>query len=83
MRPAVKQVEKTASPAVYEQPTLKFVDEHAAAEILDSSVGTLRNWRWRGRGPAFYKFEGAVRYELGELYDYARSRRRTSTTEAA
>jgi hypothetical protein len=61
----------------------RFVDERKAAAILDTAVQTLRNWRWTGRGPAFYKFEGAVRYELGELYEYARSRRRTSTTEAA
>ena len=80
MRLAVKKI---TSPAVHEQPTLKFVDEHAAAEFLDSPVGTLRNWRWRGRGPAFYKFEGGIRYELGELCDYARSRRRTSTAETA
>jgi hypothetical protein len=66
-----------------EPPELKFVDEHRAADILGSAVQTLRNWRVTGRGPAFHKFEGSVRYELGELYDYARSRRRTSTTEAA
>jgi hypothetical protein len=62
---------------------LKFVDEREAADILDSAVQTLRNWRVTGRGPAFYKFEGAVKYEIGELYDYARSCRRTSTSEAA
>jgi hypothetical protein len=79
----VKQIRTAKSSAASEQPSLKFVDEYAAAEVLGAPVGTLRNWRWRGRGPAFYKFEGAVRYELGELNDYARSRRRTSTSEAA
>jgi hypothetical protein len=79
----VKRTREAASPEITAQPAPKFVDEHAAAEVLGSPVGTLRNWRWRGRGPAFYKFENAVRYEVGELYDYARRRRRTSTTEAA
>jgi hypothetical protein len=66
-----------------EQPALKFVDEHEAAGFLGSAVQTLRNWRVTGRGPAFYKFEGSVRYEMGDLCAYARSRRRTSTSEAA
>ena len=66
-----------------EPPALKFVDEYKAAEILDVAAQTLRNWRVSGRGPAHHKFEGAVRYEMGELYGYARSRRRTSTSSAA
>jgi hypothetical protein len=64
-------------------PTLQFVDERKAAKILDVPVGTLRNWRWRGHGPPFHKFQAAVRYELNDLADYARATRRTSTTEAA
>ena len=66
-----------------ERQNLEFVDEREAAKFLDSAVQTLRNWRVTGRGPNFYKFEGSVRYEMGELCDYARQRRRTSTTEAA
>ena len=80
----MKQTKKLAAHvAASELPALKFVDEHAAADILDIPVGTLRNWRWRGVGPAFHKFEAAVRYELGELYGYAQSSRRTSTSQAA
>jgi hypothetical protein len=66
-----------------EQPSLQFVDDCEAAEILGVAPQTLRNWRVSGRGPEFYRFEGVVRYEMNGLYDYARSRRRRSTSEAA
>jgi hypothetical protein len=63
--------------------SLQFVNEFKAADILDFPVGTLRNWRWRGTGPPFHKFGAAVRYELGELADYAKATRRTSTSKVA
>jgi hypothetical protein len=65
------------------QVPFKFLDEQATSDVLGVPVGTLRNWRWRGEGPAFHKFGAAVRYELGELIEYARSCRRTSTSAAA
>jgi hypothetical protein len=64
-------------------PALQFVDENVAAQVLDTATQTLRNWRVSGRGPVFHKFGRSVRYEIGDLYDYARSRRRRSTSEAA
>ena len=66
-----------------EQPSSKFVNERKAADILGVAVHTLQNWRVTGRGPAYYKFEGAIRYATDELAKYASSCRRTSTTEAA
>ena len=33
-----------------------------AAARLRRSAATLRNWRWRGEGPAFVKFGGRVHY---------------------
>jgi Helix-turn-helix domain len=65
------------------RPSLKFVDEYEAADILRVAPQTMRNWRVTGRGPAYHKFESAVRYEMGDLFSYARSRRRTSTSVEA
>jgi hypothetical protein len=78
---AIKRASTAA--AASEHVPLRFIDEQATSEVLGVPVGTLRNWRWRGEGPAFHKFGVAVRYELGELYAYAQSCRRTSTSQAA
>lgn len=80
---ALAQKRASTAAAAPEQVPLKFIDEQATSEVLGVPVGTLRNWRWRGEGPAFHKFGAAVRYELGELIEYARSCRRTSTSAAA
>jgi len=37
-------------------------DERAAAEYLDVSVATLRDWRFHRTGPVFARFGRAVRY---------------------
>lgn len=47
-----------------------FVDTIKAARILRISVGTLRQWRLRGTGPAYYKIGRTVRYKLSDLRDY-------------
>ena len=45
-----------------------LLDERAAAAILDASVQTLRNWRWRGEGPRFRKIgKRLVRYARADL----------------
>lgn len=45
-----------------------LLDERAAAAILDASVQTLRNWRWRGEGPRFRKIgKRLVRYARSDL----------------
>ena len=45
-----------------------LLDERAAAAILDASVQTLRNWRWRGEGPRFRKIgKRLVRYTRADL----------------
>ena len=45
----------------------RHCDEFAAAEYLDVSVSTLRDWRIRKRGPVYAKFGKAVRYPVTEL----------------
>jgi hypothetical protein len=48
-----------------------LINESVAAEILDLSVQTLRNWRHRNQGPAYRKLGGrAVRYSIEDLQDF-------------
>ena len=49
----------------------RHCDEVAAAQYLDVSVKTLRNWRFHGTGPVFARFGRAVRYPLDELEKFA------------
>jgi excisionase family DNA binding protein len=47
-----------------------------AAEYLGLSIGTLQNWRWAGKGPAYLKSEeGTVRYTESALLSYFRRMR--------
>ena len=46
---------------------LRAVNEYVAAEVLDHSVITLRNWRSRGRGPRYIKSGRRVTYLLEYL----------------
>ena len=41
--------------------------EGDAADYLGISAATLRNWRFRGEGPAFVRIGAAVRYERNDL----------------
>lgn len=52
-----------------------FVDEKKAAKILDIAVQTLRNWRQKRRGPAYFKMGRSVRYKMEDLRTYASKRR--------
>jgi hypothetical protein len=49
----------------------RHCDENAAAEYLDVSVPTLRDWRFHRTGPVYCKFGKAVRYPLDELEKFA------------
>ena len=88
MRRRQKRAKQTASlPAPYPWQVsspwqARFIDEIQAAAILGVSRKSMQNWRWRGIGPTFHRFETAIRYEVGELLAYAAERRVQSTTEA-
>lgn len=60
---------------------LGLVNEHEAAKLLGLRVTTLRRWRWAGRGPAYRKIGGAVRYHLADLSAFADAGRRQSTSD--
>jgi hypothetical protein len=55
-----------------------FMTEQAAGEYLGLSPKTLAGWRFKGRGPHFFKFHNAVRYaqeQLDEFIEAGRSKR--------
>ena len=56
----------------------EFLTVHEAAEVLRVNPGTLDNWRWLGRGPAYYRIEGKILYSKRELIRYAKSARCTA-----
>lgn len=51
-----------------------LVPDTQLAVLLGVSVKTLRKWRlYKNRGPRFYRLGGAIRYDLQESLDWARS----------
>lgn len=52
-----------------------FITEKQAAERLGVAATTLAGWRAAGKGPAFRKFEGAIRYSVAELEAYVEAAR--------
>lgn len=58
----------TTTPATGTLEAGSLLDERKAAAILDVSLSTLRNWRWKGEGPRFRKIGGRmVRYHRADL----------------
>ncbi len=48
----------------------QYVNDVRAAQILDCSPQTLRNWRHVGKGPIYNKRGRMVRYSIGALLDF-------------
>jgi excisionase family DNA binding protein len=44
------------------------------AEMLGLPTGTLANWRYQGRGPAFVKIGRHVRYRRSDVADWIEER---------
>jgi predicted DNA-binding transcriptional regulator AlpA len=59
-----------------------LLNERQAAQLLNIKVATLRRWRRAGKGPAFLKIGGAVRYDRAELEGFIASARRMSTSDS-
>ncbi len=60
-------------------------DERSAAKYLGGadhplSVKTLQSWRLTGRGPAYLKVGGAIRYPQAALNEFLIDRLRQSTS---
>lgn len=46
---------------------MQMLDEKELASRWKVSVRTVRKWRLDGKGPAYLKIEGAVRYRLSDV----------------
>ena len=53
-----------------------------AAEFLCKPLGTLNNWRWAGRGPAYVKVGHSVRYLEEDLVHFIEVNRVEPAAEA-
>jgi len=60
----------------------KLIRTKEAAEILGTSVGTLKSWRSRGLGPKWVKLGTAVRYDVEELLDFIKRNTRVPSVRA-
>ena len=59
----------------------KLLNEQQAADYLNLSVGTLRNWRMERRGPLFHKLAGhAIRYSTTDLLDFVNDSKVAATS---
>jgi len=48
----------------------KYLNPKEFEEIYRIPEKTLANWRSQGRGPAYFKFGGKVRYSLKDIEDW-------------
>jgi predicted site-specific integrase-resolvase len=53
-----------------------LLTEREAAERLLAQPCTLTKWRHRGRGPAFLKLSGKIRYSLADIQAFIEASRR-------
>ena len=58
-----------------------YLNTRAAAAYLGLSTRTLDRYRVSGDGPVFLRFGGRVRYLREDLDEWARTRRRRSTSD--
>ena len=52
-----------------------LLDERAAADYLQKPAGTLQQWRYLGKGPAYFKLGRSVRYARSDLREFLDARR--------
>ena len=54
---------------------LRYLNEDEVAALIGFAVGSLRNWRFLGRGPSYVKMGRSVRYQLRHVLDWMESHR--------
>lgn len=52
--------------------TTRLLTPDEAAERIGVKATTLRNWRWKGRGPRFVRFGRYARYTEEALHEWIR-----------
>jgi len=57
-----------------------FFTPHDLAERWCITTKTLRQWRWKGKGPPFRKIEGSILYQVDEIEQYENEKRMHHTT---
>lgn len=80
--PRIRGLRGVAPRSTLRAMTGHLVASRDAARYLGLSAATLRNWRWRGRGPRFVKIggpRGRVAYRPEDLDAYVQSRLRGTT----
>lgn len=61
-----------------------YISPADVAELVPGvTENALRQMRYEGRGPAFYKFGRKVVYRRDEVIEFVESQRRTSTAASA
>jgi len=50
--------------------TPRWIKEREVSEITGFAVQTLRNWRFKGKGPAYTKVGRSVRYRLDQVLKF-------------
>ena len=55
--------------------TEKYLKPKEVEQALGIPEKTLANWRSQGKGPAYFKFGGKVRYALKDLEGWIRTKR--------
>ncbi len=50
------------------------------AERWDVTPYTLRQWRWKGIGPLYFKIGKSVKYRIEDVTEFEKSKLRRSTT---
>lgn len=56
--------------ALADQVRSQYVSEDIAADALDQTIGTLRNWRSKGKGPDWVKIGRNVRYPANGILSF-------------
>jgi len=58
-----------------------YLTEEELAKHLGVSRSFLRNARWRGEGPPYFKVGRYVRYDMGDVKGWVDQQKRTSTSD--
>ena len=58
------------TPGTSTYPTPQTLTPAQLSERWSIPAPTLAGWRYRGKGPAFLRLNGAVRYRVADVEDY-------------
>jgi hypothetical protein len=61
----------------------KFINTKQLAKRWGMDAGTLRQWRWNGKGPYFIKTGSKVVYSLEDIQRYEALQRRQHTASTS